>query len=401
MRRLKSLVVLASLALVFGLAGVSAAQTFTTLHAFAGGSDGANPYCFMVFDKSGNLYGTTDSGGIFAFGTIFELSPSEAGGWEESVLHSFNGTDGGTPNDGLVFDAAGNLYGTAGTVFELTPSGSGVWTLTVIFDLSRTAGANPVGGVIFDGPTRRLYGTTPYGDGSGAVFALAPGTSGMWSEIVLHNAVGPARAGLVADKAGNLYGTTTSGGTGNNGTIYELSHTPGGGWAYRVLYNFPGGSDGADINAGLVLDASGNLYGTSTFGGASNNGTVFELKRTTGGNWKEKVLYNFGGGEDGTLPVGGVVFDTAGNLYGTTQFGGGQGTCHNGSELDYCGTVFKLSPPSSGSGSWSESMLYRFTGADDGGNPGNNLVLDSAGNVYGTATVGGQYGFGTAFEVEP
>jgi uncharacterized repeat protein (TIGR03803 family) len=167
------------------------------------------------------------------------------------------------------------------------------------------------------------------------------------------------------------------------------------------LYNFTGGSDGGTINAGLVLDASGNLFGTSTFGGTTNNGTVFELKRTSGGNWKENMLYSFAGGEDGTLPVGGVILDSAGDLYGTTQFGGGQGTCKNGSQLEYCGTVFKLSPPRSVGGTWTESVLYRFTGGNDGALPGNNLVLDSAGNLYGTALLGGQYGNGTVFEVTP
>ena len=270
-----------------------AATNEKVLHSFNGnGADGYQPEASLIFDAVGNLYGTTYWGGTYGFGTVFELTPSGGGGWTETVLHSFqpNGTDGNYPIAGLIFDAAGNLYGTTsaggtygfGTVFELTPEEGGGWTETVLLNFNGTDGSYP-------------------------------------------------HAGLAFDAAGNLYGTTGYDGTYHYGTVFELTPTAGGGWTETVLHSFGNGTDGASPFAGLIFDAAGNLYGTTSAGGTYGTGTVFEL---TGG--REQVLYSFKSryGADGATPYAGLIFDAAGNLYGTTYWGGNYGD----------GTVFELTP---------------------------------------------------------
>src|ERR1019366_4407129 len=213
---------------------------------------------------------------------LFMISTGAAAA--DNVLHNFNndGTDGVNPQADLIFDAAGNLYGTtsqggtsdAGTAFELTPAAGGTWTEKVLWSFGTGMdGANPLAGLIFDG-------------------------------------------------AGNLYGTTYNGGTSNSGTVFELTPAAGGTWTEKVLYGFDGGANGGDPSAGLIFDAAGNLYGTTSFGGPYNHGTVFELMPAGGGSWTEQVLHNFGSGTDGISPLAGLIFDGAGNLYGTTYHGG-------------------------------------------------------------------------------
>ena len=274
------------------------AWTEKVLHNFNhNGTDGYWPIASPILDAAGNLYGTTFQGGAYDLGTVFELTPT-GGGWTETVLHTFSGyTDGGSPWAGLVFDTAGNLYGTtpyggdyyAGTVFELTPTAGGGWTKQVLHSFSPdcTDGYEPYAGLIFD-TAGNLYGTTSAGgtyscNGSqgGTVFELTPTEGGGWTETVLHsfNSNGTdgiiPYASLVFDTAGNLYGTTVSGGTYNYGTVFKLS--PGeGGWTETVLHTF-NGTDGAAPYAGLIRDAAGNLYGTTFLGGAYGGGTVFEL----------------------------------------------------------------------------------------------------------------------------
>ena len=309
------------------------------LHSFGNGMDGQFPYAGLIFDTSGNLYGTTNFGGTYTFGTVFELTPIAGGGWTEKVLYSFgNGTDGAYPEAGLIFDAVGNLYGTTygggtygtGTVFELTPTGGGSWTEKVLhnFNDNGTDGFYPYAGLIFDA-AGNLYGTTSQGGtyGDGTVFELTPAAGGVWTEKVLYsfNANGTdgtaPQAGLIFDAAGNLYGTTNQGGTYLSGTVFELTPAGGGVWTETVLHNFnDNGTDGAYPYAGLIFDGAGNLYGTTDGGGTYFGGTVFELTPAAGGSWTEKVLHNFNpNSTDGYEPYAGLIFDAAGNLYGTTD----------------------------------------------------------------------------------
>jgi len=231
--------------------------------------------------------------------------------------------------------------------------------------------------------------------------AVIPG-GGSGSENALYNFAGGSDpklpyAGLVFDKAGNLYGTTELGGTNDQGTVFEITRNANGTWTETVLYNFTGSADGGQPYGSLVFDAAGNLYGTTDFGGSANCnlgcGTVFKLTPGSSG-WSETVLYTFSGGNDGREPSARVGFDAAGNLYGTTLQGGNiSSVCSSG-----CGTVFKLTPGSSG---WTESVLYAFEGGADGASPYAGLTFDAAGNLYGTASAGGTSGSGTIFKLTP
>jgi uncharacterized repeat protein (TIGR03803 family) len=323
------------------------------LHSFHdSGKDGFYPYDSLVMDAAGSLYGTTFSGGANDAGTVFELTPNAGGGWTEKQLHSFNsnGKDGYGPYGNLIFDGAGNLYGTTfygpstrnyGAVFELLPVTGGGWKEKILLRFSGPNGERPTGGLIFDA-AGNLYGTASEGgaSGYGTVFELTPTTGGTWTPTVLHNfdsydGANPA-GGLIFDGSGNLYGTTGEGGSGF-GTVFELTPATGGAWTQRVLLQFNAGSEGAYPCANLILDAAGNLYGTTNMGGAIGYGTVFELTPAAGGSWTETILYSFrslSGGVDGFSPVAGLVRDTAGNLYGTTTTGG----THQG------GAVFELTP---------------------------------------------------------
>jgi uncharacterized repeat protein (TIGR03803 family) len=213
------------------------------------------------------------------------------------------------------------------------------------------------------------------------------------------------QGGLIADAAGNLYGMTNSGGPSNAGTVYELSPpAPGSPWTETVLYAF-GGDDGDGPYGSLVFDSMGNLYGTTNAGGDQLClcGMVFELTPPTapGGSWTETMIYGFKGGNDGSGPFAGVVLDKAGNLYGTTGLGGVVEACGGSG----CGTVFELSPPTTPGGSWTETVLYSFTDGNDGGVPFAPVTLDEVGNVYGTTHLGGSqncgFGCGTVFELTP
>lgn len=248
-------------------------------------------------------------------------------------------------------------------------------------------GGNPLDGLTLDG-SGNLYATT-YGGGSAALGAVVKmPKSG--SETVLHSFIGGSdgaypQGGLVRNKAGNFYGTTTGGGAFGQGTIFGI--TPKG--KEEVLYSFAGGSDGAVPQGGLTFDAAGNLYGTTSAGGVSGNGTVFKLTPPTkGSKWTESILYSFGTGTDGTIPVAAVAFDKAGNIYSSTSAGGAYGY----------GTIFELTPSGS---SWSETIIQNFADGDDGGVPYGGLIADKSGNFYGSATEGGTGGGGTIFKLTP
>ena len=364
------------------------AQTETVLHSFGTQSgDGSNPYAGLIMDPEGNLYGTTYYGGAYDYGTVFKLAPSGT----ETVLYSFGGRrgDGWYPQAGLIIDTEGNLYGTTseggaygytnGTVFKLTSSG----TETVLYSFHGFGsqshdGYYPLGGLIMD-TAGNLYGTTAQGGtyDLGTVFKLTP--SG--TETLLYSFVGQPNdgarpyAGLITDKAGNLYGTTAQGGYGF-GTVFKV--TPSG--TETVLHRFLG--DGASPFAGLIMDENGNLYGT-TYQGRRGYGTVFELSATG----KATVLYSFTGGSDGANPTAGLVMDENGNLYGAAAY----------SE----GTVFELSPGKKGA-AWTFTLLHAFgSQSGDGIRPFGTLILDKEGNLYGTTYAGGANAEGAVFKVTP
>jgi len=393
------------------------APTFTVLRAFTGLSGGGNPNSSLVRDAAGNLYGTTVSGGNLACGggsgcgVVFKLDTTG----KEIVLHRFTGgADGSSPKSGLVRDAAGNLYGTTvfgghcpfcGVVFKLDTTGRE----TVLHKFTFGAdGANPQARLIRD-PAGNLYGTASAGgilgpvnacagNGCGVVFTLD--TTG--KETVLHSFTGKADggapvAGLVRDNAGNLYGTTFAGGIADGqcfytcGVAYKLDTTG----KETVLHRFTGGTDGNESSASLVRDSAGNVYGTTRYGGnltcgggPKGCGVVFKLS-TTG---QETVLHRFTGGADGAFPDAELLRDAEGNLYGTTRAGGDLG-CG-------CGIVFKLDTTGK------ETVLHRFTGVKDGADPEAGLLRDTAGNLYGTTFSGGSaacggVGCGVVFKLTP
>jgi uncharacterized repeat protein (TIGR03803 family) len=387
-----------------------AAPEYKVLHAFGTGNDGAGVWSSMVFDEKGDLYGTTSGGGSDGVGTVFELTPHAGGAWTETVLHNFTGNDGGAVFGGLVFDA-GILYGTTtkggahgfGTVFELRHEADD-WDLSVLYSFCARQqckdGGGPLAGVAID---RRgnLYGT------AGLAFELLHVSSG-WKEKILYEFCSKRNcsdgnaptAGLILDPSGNLFGATAAGGsdkecpTGGCGIAYELHRMADGKWKETVLHDF-GSFRGDGVGPGnnaLVMDGSGNLYGTTLAGGSGKGqcgGTVFKLTPQAKGKWHETVLRSFGAGTDGCLPVG-VVLDKTGDIYGATGYGG-DSRCG-------CRVVYKLTP--STSGKWKYTVLHTFTGPD-GVEPAASLILDRKGNLYGTTATGGAGGAGVAFELTP
>ena len=386
----------------------TAAITYKILHAFHWAS---NPTGNLIFEAAGNLYGTTANGGSTkcsgGCGAVYRLTPKPDGNWTLAILYAFTGADGANPYAGLIFDAAGNLYGTTylggstacpygcGVVFKLKPNPDGTWTESVLHSFTGPDGAAPLAGLIFDA-AGNLYGTTANGgaDNNGVVFKLTPGPDGTWTESVLYSFTGgadganPWLAGLVFDAAGNLYGMTEGGGGSGRGVVLKLTPNPDGTWTESVLHSFTG-PDGSFPFAGLILDAAGNLYGTTDDGGSGGCtdgcGVVFKLAPNPDGTWTESVLYSFRLLGGGARPHAGLTFDAAGNLYGTTLKGGA---------YDY-GVVFKLAPSSTG---WKETVLHTFGGL--GKYPFAPVIFDPAGNLYGT-TSSGSSNYGLVFEIAP
>jgi uncharacterized repeat protein (TIGR03803 family) len=395
------------------------AQTETVLYNFCSQpycADGAHPTSRLTL-YNGNLYGTTS-------GAVFELSSDGSGGWKETVLHTFcpeyRGC-GADPASSVTFDSMGNLYGTTeyggtygrGLVYELSPAGAS-WTETVLYNFPGGAeGALPVGGLIRD-PAGNLYGRTTSqlpcqvcfgskgppsmvaaatdvgfkagnlnrtikGSGGGHLFELSP-SGGGWTEQVLYQfetiPLGPfyiGYAGLTMDAAGNLFGASED-------TVFELSPNGSGGWSPTAIHTFGAAENGSNPVGTPVLDQAGNVYGTTEGGGAYNSGTVYKLSPGRR-RWTYEILYSFKSGpEDGSQPFAGIVFDAAGNIYGTTFSGGESGQ----------GTVYELVAPV-GTGSYTEKVLWSFN-FPDGFRPVDSLILDSAGNLYGTTPGGGTGG---------
>ena len=389
-----------------------AATTEKVIFNFTGGNDGGDPASQLTFDTAGNAYGTTVTGGTFGCGTVFELAPAGGGQWQQSVLYSFGCFDDGkNPYGGVTLDATGNLYGTTaaggtgtctgdgcGVVFKLTRSG-GSWTESVLYSFAGgTDGYGPGGMVVFD-RAGNLYGTTPDGGAysQGTVYQLSL-NGGQWQENIIHNftggddgAVGSLGA-LLIDSSGAIYGVTELGGANGAGTVFRMFFS-GGAWNLVTLYAFKGQPDAGFPYGGLIADAHGNLYGTTYYGGANGAGAVFNVAPGPSaiGGWRDVVLYSFQGGTDGGSPTSTLVFDAAGNLYGTTSAGGDPG-CD-------CGVAFELSP--NGSGGWSESVIHTFGSIPDGSYPYYGMTPDGMGNFFGTTASGGHHQQGTVFELTP
>ena len=357
----------------------------TELYDFTGGSDGRYPSSRLTFDKAGNLYGTTEAGGL-GFGTVFELSPDGHGGWNETVGYSFSGgVDGSNPMySPVIFDGVGNLYGTTfrggakkqGVVFQLTPVVGGGWKETVLHSFigSKKDGGNPWGAIVMD-QAGNIYGVTNAGNGTkGSVFELSPAGGGSWTERILYG-VEAAPGGLAMDATGNLFGTT------RDKKVFELSADGKGGWNATVIYTFEDGS----IPLGTpAFDGAGNLYGTTYPGGVYSAGTVYKLSPGQNG-WNEETLQSFRHHvQNAFYPFSGVALDAAGNIYGTTLLGG----------TSRSGTVFELVP--GGGGSYTLNIVSNIRG-----NPHGGLVLDDSGNLYGTTNFGGSYDYGIVFELTP
>jgi uncharacterized repeat protein (TIGR03803 family) len=395
--------ILAFLAVVLMLStGAVAVSRYKVLYRFKAGDDGAFPQAGLIMDVAGNLYGTTNLGGSQGgCGTVFKLTPNSDGSWTESVLHRFSPTDGQgcIPSASLVFDQAGNLYSTTGfggtsnegTVFRLTPNSDGSWTYSVLHSFTGVDGAYPQVALIFDA-AGNLYSTTGQGgtSGFGTVFKLKRNEGGNWTESVLYNfcsltscadGANPV-SNLIVDPTGSLYGATFRGGASGSGTVFRLKQNTHGSWTESVLHSFTGSADGAFPVGGLIFDVDGNLYGTTGQGGASGVGTVFRLKQNTHGSWTERVLHNFA--DPTTDPLDALIFDAVGNLYGTASGLGG--------------AAFKLTHNSNGS--WGYSVLHHFLGKP-AGHPYDSLVLDNAGNLFGTAHDCGENCYGVVFEVTP
>ena len=406
-----------ALTIVFVLTVVAsrAAQaqyTYTELHNFTGGQDGANPEAGLTMDVPGNLYGTAVDGGngcspYGGCGTVFKLKRSGSN-FLFDPLYSFISGDGTYPSARVIFGPNGTLYGTTpftyengyfGTVFNLRPFPTVckvalcTWMETPLYIFQGGSdGAVPgYGDLLFDG-AGNIYGTTEGGGTQGVVYELTPSGSG-YKESVLYSFSGGTDGstpynGVIFDN-GNLYGTTYVGGLSSVGTVFELTPQGGGRWTESCLYSFRNGNDGGYLWAGLIPDQSGNnLYGATSDGGTGGGGTVFELTLGANCSWTLKTLYSLTGTAGKRCgPRGTLFMDGSGNLYGTTYCDG----------VNNAGSVFMLTPTSQPP--WTYTSLHDFTGGSDGGNPYGNVVFDANGNIYGTASTGGSQTVGVVWEL--
>jgi uncharacterized repeat protein (TIGR03803 family) len=381
------LVVLATT--VVSVPGATAADKERVIHRFKAEQAEKFSEASLIFDSAGNLYGATTGLEGVQNASVFELTPTSSGHWNEKILYLTDNCSGAIYR-AVTFDSAGNLWGAnggggdcnaGGYVFELRPRSHGRWKERTIRPFY---GECPNGPLLWDA-AGNLYGTSNgcYDGENGTVFELTPKVGAGWKVSVLARISRPNQ--LIFDKVGNIYGTTYT-------SVFKLTRKSNGKWKETTLYSFGVGS----TFAGVVFDPAGNLYGTTFTGGTYGFGTVFELTPTSGDNWNVSVLYNFKGGNDGETPYASVAFDQSGNLYGTTVNGGLTGSYCGGST---CGTVFKLTPTSGGR--WRESIVHRFRGSEDGANPYTGVIFDKAGNLYGTTKGGGDAGFGTVFEITP
>ncbi len=411
-------IVNAAAVLLFGLMFLQLAegQTYSVIHSFTGGPDGANPLAGLAMDQVGNLYGTTSLGGQ-GRGTVYKLAP-RGGGWIFTPVYQFQGaTDGKYPEAGVTIGPDGLLYGTTfyggntftaclqgseetcGTIFRLQPKPTACtgaicpWNETQLYLGSQ----NPAlffpnaGELIFDS-AHNFYGVSFQGGSTvlGAVYELSPSGEG-WTVSTLYNFMTQngynPLGGVIFGPGGVLYGTTYGNGQSPDtyGIAYQLTPS-GSGWTETILHVFEHGSDGAWPKAGLTMDSAGNLYGTTSGGGPNSGGTVFELSPSDNG-WTFSVLHSFNGPPN-RGSFGPLLLDPAGNLYGTTLAGG----------ASQQGAVFKLT---NSGGVWTYTSLHDFTGGADGRSPYGHLLLDSSGNLYGTAGWGGNADSGVVWKIAP
>jgi len=400
------------------LATGAGASNFKVNYSFQGGLDGATP-SNVVADTAGNLYATTFSGGAFNAGAIVKLTQS-GGVWTNTVLYSFcskaSCPDGWAPDRELVIDKKGNLYGITlwggnpacqygcGVAFRLHPANGG-WKYQTIHRFDPSAGFYPQASLTFD-KAGNLFGTTSdaSGLGHGTVFELTL-SHGRWVHNVIYafteignDGSGPF-SGVTIDQTGNLYGTTAYGGEHGAGTVYQIT-SANGIWTHKTIYSFNNDRiDGQIPYSGVTVDEAGNVYG-ATYGGGdftgpicgNGCGTIYQLT-PSGDAWSETVLYRFSGGADGAFPSSHVVFDQTGNIYGAATQGGSP-RCDDGYG---CGVVFELTP---GGSTWSQSVLHRFTGNKDGWAP-REVFFDDKGKLHGNAAFGGLYNSGNLFSLKP
>jgi uncharacterized repeat protein (TIGR03803 family) len=393
--------VLAAASTAILLAIAASSQTETILYTFTGGNDGGDPYAGLAADSNGNLYGTAQAGGTDDGGVVFELSPGTNGTWTYNVIYNFTGFigtgDGAGPTGGVTIDNRGNLYGTTafaganwqGAVYELSPGANGVWTERVLYSFT---GASDGGGGVYISEgliidaAGNLYGTSSSGaNGYGLVFELTPSSGETWTENILHTFTGANDGSypysrLALDAAGHLYGVANEGGPHDYGVLFELLPGSNRVWTEKIVHAFMG-VDGSAPFDGFTIDQNGQFY----FAGGYN---VSELTASSSGTTL-KNLHEFTGGSDGASSQNQLIFDNSANLYGTTYSGG-----------LHLGTVYKLTR--TGNGMWTEKILHRFTGGNDGKNPNfGPLALDAAGNVYGATTYGGASNYGVVFQIKP
>jgi uncharacterized repeat protein (TIGR03803 family) len=395
------------LATLFAVAAAHASEKVI----FPFGSNSALPNSPLASDSSGNLYGTANVG-IEKCPVLYELSPASNGTWTETILYTFQNCfkTGIGPIGALSVDNAGNIYGSlygfgpadgSGVVYELVKHADGTFTYKPLHNFGGDEGG-PFGELAWDS-SGNIYGATFHDSTTfqGEVFELSPQPNGSWKETILYsfpspNGVGSPVGSVIFDGNGNLYGATFYG-IGNydgdsRGAIYELSPQHRGQWKFSILYNFKISDKTQFPNSRLIFDSSGNLYGTSQ--GSNYYGTIFEVSPSTSGSWTEKTIHTFTSGSDGGNTVGNLAFDTNGNLYGTTYNGG------LGCSQFLCGTVYKLTPQSGGA--WKESIFHAFQSATDGSIPYSGLLLGNDGNLYGTTNHGGsRYGYGTVYQITP
>ncbi|HEX4077303.1 MAG TPA: choice-of-anchor tandem repeat GloVer-containing protein [Rhizomicrobium sp.] len=369
---------------VLGLDGARPAQArgSTVLYNFAGSSDGGDPFAGLIRDSAGNLYGTADYGGTAFAGAVFKVAPDGT----ETTLYSFSGgADGAQPLAALVRDKEGNLYGTttmggsanAGVVFKLDAGD----TETILHNfIGGTDGTTPTGGLLED-KAGNFYGTASQGGTSNAGVMFKISAKGRYS--ILHTFTGAANDGkyptytsLLMDKKGTLYGVTEEGGAADGGILYKFSKTG----KLTILHSFMGGTtDGCDVLGTPFIDGAGNFYGTTSSCGTSSLGTVW----TVSANGTETVLHSFAGGtSDGEYPLAGVIVDASGNIYGNTETGGASNF----------GTVYAISP----NGSF--TLVHSFDGTD-GKYPYGSFVRSAKGTLFGTTQNGGTIGYGTVWKM--
>lgn len=420
--RTKIALLFVGIMLILFKCGVVAAQNESIIYNFASPLAAYSPAAGLVADQNGNFYGTTWGGGSNGTGTVYELQRMPGGTWAENVIFSFPtlGNQYGYAANAVIFDHSGNIYGTTtqgggwgcgddqgnvwgcGTVYELSPSTGGGWSETNLYSfLGGTDGSAPSGGLVMDS-AGNLYGVTNIGgtatNHSGEVFKISPQSGGGWLKTEIYSfggerhPEGGPQGPLAIDAAGNLYGAAE--------VIYKLSLDSQGMWVHKVLYDFGAHDDGEVARGGLIFDTAGNLYGTTGGGGKFGNGTAFKLIPAEKGQWSEIILHSFDNME-GNFPAGNLAMDNVGDLYGTLtasvspEIRRPEGGCLGGAIG--CGLVYELRSRENG---FEYKILHHFAeNGVDGYFPLGGVTLDASGKLYGTTIYGGTGNLGIVYEL--